>query len=175
MFEHIVGHERVATMLVRDAARPANSYLFVGANSIGKATVAREFARILLCPDGGDHVEDCRSCRRLATGNHPDLTEIGLEGRQSIGVEQARTIVQSSTMMPVESGTKVFLVPEAGSLTEQAANVLLKTLEEPTASTIFLLVAVREGDRSLLLVLPLAVLIVIALLPLVVVLSSFSG
>lgn len=133
-------------MLTREAARPANSYLFVGASSIGKATVAREFARILLCPDGGDHAEDCRSCRRLATGNHPDLIEIGLEGRQSIGVDQARTIVQSSTMMPVESGTKVFLVPEAGSLTEQAANVLLKTLEEPTGSTIFLLVAETETD-----------------------------
>ena len=133
-------------MLAREALRPANSYLFVGASSIGKATVAREFARALLCPETGNHAEDCRSCRRIATGNHPDLIEVGLEGRQSIGVDQARTIVQSSTMMPVESGTKVFLVPEAGSLTEQAANVLLKTLEEPTGSTIFLLVAETETD-----------------------------
>jgi DNA polymerase-3 subunit delta' len=133
-------------MLIREARRPANSYLFVGASSIGKATVATEFARVLLCPDSGVHAEDCRSCRRIRSGNHPDLIEIGLEGRQSIGVEQARNIVQTATMMPVESETKVFLVPEAGMLTEQAANVLLKTLEEPTTSTIFLLVTESETD-----------------------------
>jgi hypothetical protein len=133
-------------MLIRESRRPANSYLFVGAASIGKATVAREFARVLLCPESGEHAEDCRSCRRMKTGNHPDLIEIGLEGRQSIGVEQARTIVSTATMMPVESDTKVFLVPDAGMLTEQAANVLLKTLEEPTGSTIFLLVTESDTD-----------------------------
>ena len=146
MFEGIVGHVRVTEMLVREARRPANSYLFVGAASIGKATVATEFARVLLCPESGDHEEDCRSCRRIRTGNHPDLIEIGLEGRQSIGVEQARGIVGSATMMPVESESKVFLVPDAGMLTEQAANALLKTLEEPTGSTIFLLVTESETD-----------------------------
>ncbi len=146
MFEHVIGHSRVTEMLMREARRPANSYLFVGASSIGKATVATEFARVLLCPDSGDHTEDCRSCRRIRSGNHPDLIEIGLEGRQSIGVDQARNIVQTATMMPVESTIKVFLVPEAGMLTEQAANALLKTLEEPTGSTIFLLVTESETD-----------------------------
>jgi DNA polymerase-3 subunit delta' len=146
MFEGIIGHARVTEMLIREARKPANSYLFVGAASIGKATVATEFARVLLCPESGNHEEDCRSCRRIRTGNHPDLIEIGLEGRQSIGVEQARNIVQTATMMPVESDTKVFLVPDAGMLTEQAANVLLKTLEEPTGSTIFLLVTESETD-----------------------------
>ena len=146
MFEHVIGHSRVTEMLMREARRPANSYLFVGASSIGKATVATEFARVLLCPDSGDHAEDCRSCRRIRSGNHPDLIEIGLEGRQSIGVDQARNIVQTATMMPVESTIKVFLVPEAGMLTEQAANALLKTLEEPTGSTIFLLVTESETD-----------------------------
>jgi DNA polymerase-3 subunit delta' len=146
MFEDVIGHARVTEMLIREARRPANSYLFVGAASIGKATVATEFARVLLCPDSGDHVDDCRSCRRIRSGNHPDLIEIGLEGRQSIGVDQARNIVQTATMMPVESAIKVFLVPEAGMLTEQAANVLLKTLEEPTGSTIFLLVTESDTD-----------------------------
>ncbi len=146
MFEGVIGHARVTEMLMREARRPANSYLFVGASSIGKSTVATEFARVLLCRESGDHAEDCRSCRRIRSGNHPDLIEIGLEGRQSIGVDQARNIVQTATMMPVESAIKVFLVPEAGMLTEQAANVLLKTLEEPTDSTIFLLVTESETD-----------------------------
>lgn len=146
MFEGVVGHARVTEMLMRETRRPANSYLFIGASSIGKATVATEFARLLLCPESGDHTEDCRSCRRIRTGNHPDLIQIGLEGRQSIGVDQARSIVQTATMMPVESAIKVFLVPEAGMLTEAAANVLLKTLEEPTGSTIFLLVSESETE-----------------------------
>lgn len=142
----IVGHGRVVELLRREVARPANSYLFVGASGIGKSTVARGFAQLLLCPVGGDHAELCRSCRRIETGNHPDLIEIGLEGRQSIGTDQARGIVQAANMTPVESPVKVFLVPEAGLLTEQAANVLLKTLEEPTSTTIFLLVAEAEDD-----------------------------
>ncbi len=146
ILETIVGHGRVVDLLRREVTRPANSYLFVGASGIGKATVARGFAQLLLCPVDGAHDEACRSCRRIETGNHPDLIEVSIEGRQSIGTDQARTIVQAANMTPVESPVKVFLVPEAGMLTEQAANVLLKTLEEPTSTTIFLLVAEAEDD-----------------------------
>ena len=146
ILEGIVGHDRVVDLLRREVERPANSYLFVGASGIGKATVARGFAQLLLCPSNGAHDEPCRSCRRIESGNHPDLIEVGMEGRQSIGSDQARTVVQAATMTPVESPIKVFLVPEAGAMTDQAANVLLKTLEEPTSSTIFLLVAEAEDD-----------------------------
>lgn len=146
LFDSVVGHTRVVEMLRRERSHPANAYLFVGASGIGKSTVARGFAQILLCPDGGDHDEECRSCRRMESGNHPDLIEVGLEGRQSIGVDQARSIVQAANMMPVESPIKVFLIPKAGSMTEQAANSLLKTLEEPTDSTVFLLVTESETD-----------------------------
>lgn len=146
ILDAIIGHDRVIDLLRREVAHPANSYLFVGASGIGKATVARGFAQLLLCPTGGSHDEPCRSCRRIDSRNHPDLIEVGMEGRQSIGSDQARTIVQAANMTPVESPMKVFLVPEAGSLTEQAANVLLKTLEEPTSTTVFLLVAEAEDD-----------------------------
>lgn len=146
LFAGIVGHARVAELLRREARSPANAYLFTGVSGVGKATVARAFVTLLLCPEGGDHDEPCRSCRRVVSGNHPDLTVVRPEGRQSLGVDQARSTVQQAVMAPVEGDRKVFLLEEASATTEQAANALLKTLEEPTATTVFVLVAEAEDD-----------------------------
>jgi DNA polymerase-3 subunit delta' len=144
VFSGIIGHTRAVALLRREAAAPANAYLFTGVAGVGKTTVARAFAKLLLCPESVRHEEPCRSCRRVDSGNHPDLTVIRPEGRQSLGVEQARTTVQQAVMSPVEGERKVFLFEEASNVTEQAANALLKTLEEPTASTVFILVAESE-------------------------------
>lgn len=146
LFEDIVGHTRVVQLLVREAASPANAYLFVGASSVGKAAVARRFAAALLCPEGGSHGEPCRSCRRVLSASHPDLILVAPEGRQTVGVDQARTTVQHASMSPVEAARKIFVFEDAGSMTDQAANALLKTLEEPTATTTFILVAEYENQ-----------------------------
>jgi hypothetical protein len=79
-------------------------------------------------------------------GAHPDVTVVEPEGATSLGVDQARTVVTRASLRPVESDKSLFLFPEAGSMTEQAANALLKTLEEPSASVVFLLVAESEDD-----------------------------
>jgi DNA polymerase III subunit delta' len=142
----VIGHQRVLDLLDREATGPANAYLFVGATGIGKATVARRFAAALLCPEGGGHGADCRSCRRALAGVHPDLTLVEPEGSRSLGVDQARTAIGMAALAPVESARKVFLFDDAGSMTDQAANALLKTLEEPSATTVFLLVAESEDD-----------------------------
>jgi len=145
-FGGLIGHDEVVDFLRVELSSPAHAYLFTGAASVGKATVGREFARLLLCPERGDHPEPCRSCRRIGTGNHPDLVVVEPEGRTSLGVDQARGVVSQSVLTPVESDRRVFLLEEAGLMTEQAANTLLKTLEEPTAPVIFLLVAESEDD-----------------------------
>jgi hypothetical protein len=77
---------------------------------------------------------------------HPDLRVIEPEGAISIGVDQAREVVTRASMRPVETERTVFLFPEAGTMTESAANALLKTLEEPSASAVFLLAAESEDD-----------------------------
>lgn len=145
-FGDLIGHHEVIEFLRLEVAAPAHAYLFTGATSVGKATVAREFSRLLLCPEHGEHVEPCRSCRRIVTGNHPDLVVVEPEGRTSLGVDQARGVVSQSVLSPVESVRRVFLLEEAGMMTEQAANTLLKTLEEPSAPVVFLLVAESEDD-----------------------------
>jgi DNA polymerase-3 subunit delta' len=147
VFDDVVGHRPVVALLAQELARPAQAYLFVGPASVGKATVARRFAAALLCPQEGLHEGTCPYCRRVLEGNHPDLTVVEPEGRTALTVDQARTTVAAATLAPVEASRKVFLFEEAGSMNEQAANALLKTLEEPTASTVFLLVA--EGEDEL--------------------------
>jgi DNA polymerase-3 subunit delta' len=146
VFAGVIGHERVVELLAREIGAPASSYLFVGATGVGKATVARRFAAALVCPTGGSHEGECGSCRRARSGSHPDVVEVEPEGRQSLGVDQARATIAQAALTPVEATRKVFAFEEAGAMTEQAANALLKTLEEPTATTVFLLVSESEDD-----------------------------
>lgn len=141
LFADVIGHDKVTGLLASEFENPGQAYLFVGPQSVGKAFVARRFAAGLL---GGD--TDERSSRLAIAGTHPDLTILEPEGATSLGVDQAREVVSRAAMSPIESGRTVFLFPDAGSMTESAANALLKTLEEPSSSVVFLLVAESEDD-----------------------------
>ncbi len=146
VFEGLIGHEKALVLLAREVERPAHAYFFVGPAGVGKATTARRFAAALLCPNGGRHEAGCEHCRRVLSGNHPDLVLVEPDGRTALTVDQARMTVSRAMLAPVEAQRKVFLFEEAGMMNESAANALLKTLEEPTASTIFILVAESEHD-----------------------------
>lgn len=139
-FAGVIGHHDVLELLATEASNPAHAYLFVGPGSVGKAAVARRFAALLLCGDD----EGCR--RRVLADLHPDLIVVEPDGRTALGVERARETVARAVLFPVEAKHKVFLFEEAGAMNDEAANALLKTLEEPTASTIFVLVAESEDD-----------------------------
>ncbi|HHC09123.1 MAG TPA: AAA family ATPase [Actinobacteria bacterium] len=139
-FEGIVGHDAVVAVLRGDLERPAHAYLFVGPAHVGKATVARRFAAALLC--GED--PGCR--RRVLERTHPDLVTVEPAGRSAITVDQARDLVAAASRSPYEADRQVFLLEEAGLLNDEAANALLKTLEEPSERTIFLLVAEAEDE-----------------------------
>ena len=145
-FDPVVGHKRTLAMLSSEPATPAHAYLFVGPEGVGKGTVARAFAALLVCPTAGAHDGECSSCRRAASGNHPDVNIVEPEGRTMLTVGQARTTMARATLAPVESVRKVFVFDEAGVMSEGAANALLKTLEEPNATTAFILVADSEED-----------------------------
>ena len=140
VFSDVIGHGPVTDLLAAEANSPTQTYLFVGPSGVGKATVARLFAAILLCGD------DSACVSRVVSGVHPDLTLVEPEGSTSLTVEQARTTVARAVLAPTEAEHKVFLFEEAGAMNDEAANTLLKTLEEPTESTVFILVAESPDD-----------------------------
>lgn len=141
LFSDIIGHEGVVELLESELSQPTQAYLFVGPQSVGKEAVALRFAAGLL---GG--IGDERARRLALARAHPDLRVVEPEGATSLGVDQAREVVSRASLTPVEASRTVFLFPDAGAMTEQAANVLLKTLEEPLAEVTFLLVAESEED-----------------------------
>lgn len=136
----VIGHSAIVDLLHKDLASPAQAYLFVGPSNVGKANVARRFAAEII--GEGDETAE----RRAVKGSHPDLIVVSPEGRASITVDQARTVVANAVRSPLEANSKVFLFEEASLLNDEAANALLKTIEEPIGSTRFILVAEAEDD-----------------------------
>ena len=140
----IIGHGAVWERLVAESRSPAGAYLFVGPRGVGKSLVARHFAERLVCALGDGHADECPSCQKARAGGHPDVVAVSPAERQRIGVDDARRVVARAARTPVESSRKVFIIDR--EVTEPAANVLLKTLEEPTGSTVFILVSVSAED-----------------------------
>ncbi len=139
-FDGVIGHAEVTDLLTSELLSPSQAYLFVGPSNVGKALVARRYAAALVA-DGDDAVFE-----RAAAGRHPDVIVVAPDGRTAITVDQARAVVSSAVLSPLESDTKVFLFEEASMLNDGAANALLKTIEEPIASSAFILVADAEDD-----------------------------
>lgn len=135
----IIGHRAAVAFLDNEAAAPAHAYLFAGPSSVGKAAAALRFAAALV-----GRTAEARA--RVMRRTHPDAVVIGPEGSAALGVDQVRRAVASASLRPVEGGRKVFIFDDASTMTEAAANALLKTLEEPPAGTVFILVADAEGD-----------------------------
>lgn len=120
--------------------RVGHAYLFFGPPGVGKRTAARVWAQALNCQQGvaGDACGECRSCRNILTGNHPDVWEVPLTGAH-IRISQIREVTRQAQFPPTEGCWKVFLIHNAETMTPEAANNLLKTLEEPPGQTLFVL------------------------------------
>ena len=140
LFADYIGHRSVVDLLRAEAEHPAQAYMFTGPASTGKAAAALRFVAMLIGR------EDPDAQRRVMGGAHPDVVVIEPAGRASITVEQARRTVSQASLAPLEGGRKVFLFEEAGAMNDEAANALLKTIEEPSASTVFVLVTESEDD-----------------------------
>lgn len=133
----------------------SHAYLFVGPSGVGRLATARAFAQALLCAVGGtDACGRCLACRKVVAGTHPDLrilapgrTETGVE-RRAVGIEQIRALKRDAAYPPYEARWKVFIVEDAEAMRAEAANSLLKVLEEPPPGVVIILLA--ESTASLL-------------------------
>lgn len=145
-FKSIYGHEQQIAVLQNAVRRNriAHAYLFYGMEGIGKRTVAASFAKALLCTgsDGADSCDHCPSCLKIDHNNHPDLLTVEPDGA-FIKVQAVRDMMNAIAFRPMEGGKRIFLMVDAEKMNPQAANALLKTLEEPSLANILILVTSR--------------------------------
>ena len=146
LLQEIIGHNNIVGLLrgAVDRQRVAHAYLFSGPAGVGKKTCAFAFTRALLCqqPRQGDACAQCRSCRQLEAGNYPDFMQLEPAG-SFIKIEQVREIQKKVLLTPFQGSRQVCLIEEAESMTAEAANCFLKTLEEPPSGVIFILISAR--------------------------------
>jgi len=146
-FDAIVGHERPLRVLKRALAsgRIAHAYLFWGPDGIGKELAARAAARVLLCRDAGalergEGCGRCDGCAKCDAGEHPDLHLLS-PGEKAISVDAVRGLQEALGLRAYESGRKIAIIRDAFRMSREAANALLKTVEEPPAGVFLFLLA----------------------------------
>jgi DNA polymerase-3 subunit delta' len=135
-----------AAMLAGERPEPGamtHAWLFAGPPGSGRSVAARAFATALLCPSGG--CGQCPSCHQVFAGTHADLMLVRPEGL-SYGVKQTRDLVLRAAGKPTGGRWQVVLFEDADRCTEQAANALLKAIEEPAPRTVWLLCAPSAQD-----------------------------
>lgn len=140
-------HAEVWSQLT-EQPRHAHAYLFSGLPGVGKRRFANAFAAFLLCeqPAQGMACGRCRSCLLREAGTHPDLLLIAPEEEgKAIRVDAIRHLVDFMGQTSQQGGSKVIVLHPAEAMNQNAANALLKSLEEPTANTYLLLVTDQPG------------------------------
>jgi DNA polymerase-3 subunit delta' len=144
VWDDLVGQRVVVERLQRAVAGDmTHAWLFTGPPGSGRSNAAIAFAAALQCEEGGCGV--CHSCHGVTVGSHPDVRVTRTE-KLSIGVDEVRELVRTSALAPAGSRWQVMIVEDADRLTEQAANALLKAIEEPTDRTVWLLCAPTVED-----------------------------
>ena len=119
----------------------SHAYILSGEAGMGKKSLANAFALALLCEKGqADPCRQCHACKQVMSGNHPDLIYVTHEKPASIGVDDVRRQINDTIQVkPYSSAHKIYIVDEAEKMTVQAQNALLKTIEEPPAYAVILL------------------------------------
>lgn len=144
--EQVVGQEQIKEFIQKSVQRNkvSHAYILCGERGTGRRALAEMFAATLQCSAGDDAVKPCgvcKSCKQMAGGNQPDVIVVNHE-KKGIGVDEIRRQVNNSVLIkPYEGPYKVYIIPDADKMTEQAQNALLKTIEEPPGYAVLLLIA----------------------------------
>ncbi len=146
-----IGQTKIIEMLKRalDQGSLSHAYLLVGPPQVGKMSLAMDLAMTLNCQaDIGERpCGECSSCLKIADGKHADVQVVSLnqntdeeaKERKEIGIDQIKDMLRSASLPPFEGKYRVYIIDEAGQMSMEAANRLLKTLEEPTGKVVFIL------------------------------------
>ncbi len=146
-FKDIIGNSRIKDILKKslDNNKVLHSYMFVGDQGIGKKLMAREFAKMILCKNSNSYgCDECKSCLEFNSDNNPDYVYMEPDGKV-IKIEQIREMQMKIYEKPVNSEKKVYIIDDADLMTKEAQNCLLKTLEEPPAYIVIILIVSNEN------------------------------
>ena len=150
-FEAIEGQPRAVALLRRalGSERVAHAYAFIGPAGGGRTATALAFAQALVC-ERGDGCGRCRACAMAAGGKHPDVhmivptpPETNAKGARAIRIAAIRELGRQAALRPVMARHKVFVLDDADRMTSESPQAFLKTLEEPPAQTVMVLVLAR--------------------------------
>lgn len=147
LYSQTAGQEKIKTSLIKSInnKQVSHCYLFEGPEGMGKYKLALVFAQSLLCLNFSmEPCNECKSCIKVNSYNHPDLHIINEDGK-SIKREDVDELVNSIYKRPYEAKRKVYIIKDAHLMTPQAANTFLKTLEEPPGDTVMILLTVNSN------------------------------
>ena len=125
---------------LHSANRLAHAYLFSGPRQTDKAAMAIAVAQMVNCQESANApCLVCASCQKIASRNHPDVHWIGPQDQEAIKIDEIRQMLGRVALRPFEARKKVFILSNVERMTTEAANALLKTLEEPAPNTLMIL------------------------------------
>jgi len=142
----VIGQDKILSLLncSLKGNAIAHAYLLVGPRHVGKGTLAINLAQALNCDGPEPPCGQCRSCQRILEGKHADVIPTGLDSKTEIGIDDIRGLQRSANLPPYEGKCKVFIIDDAEYLSTEAANSLLKILEEPPPRVVWLLLTAEE-------------------------------
>ena len=149
-FKDIVGNEQIIEHLQNaiSVGKVSHAYIINGPQLSGKMMIAEAFARALQCEkEGTDGCGECKSCHQADDHNHPDIIYVSHEKPNNISVDDIRTQLNNDIVIkPYSSKYKIYIVDEAEKMNQQAQNALLKTIEEPPAYAVIMLLTTNADS-----------------------------
>jgi len=146
LFKNILGNEKNKNILEKsiNSNKTSHSYIFWGIEGIGKKMIAKEFAKNILCLEKQENCK-CKSCIEIDSNNNPDFQLIEPNDGK-VKIEQIREMQRKVAEKPIISNKKVYIIDNSDTMTTEAQNCLLKTLEEPPEYITIILICTNEDN-----------------------------